>query len=179
MASARFSFFTPNLTPSTEMGAIEAGNGALVIGEYRYRLWRIWDPNATVMVWVLLNPSEADETKDDPTLRKCMGFARRNRHGGVILVNLFAWVDPHPRSLRSAADPIGSDNDGHVLWACRGSATIVAGWGAHRLASDRARHVCELIRGTAERDLRCFGKTKDGFPRHPGRLAYSSVLEFF
>ena len=110
------------------MGAIEAGNGALVTEKYRYRLWRIWDPTAPVMVWVLLNPSEANETKDDPTLRRCIGFAKRHRHGGVILVNLFALVSPSPRNLQSEADPIGPGNDEHVLWACRGSATIVAGW---------------------------------------------------
>jgi hypothetical protein len=168
------------LTPyNCAMAAIEAGDGALIIGNYRYRLWRIWDPCVTVMVWVLLNPSEANETKDDPTLRKCMGFARRHRHGGVILVNLFAWRDPYPTGLRSAADPIGPHNDEHILWACGTSTTIVAGWGAHRFASDRAHHVYELIRRIGERDLHCFGKTKNGFPRHPARLAYSSLLKLF
>jgi hypothetical protein len=78
-----------------------SGRGALLSedGRYRYRLWRLWDDLAPVMVWVMLNPSTADADLDDPTIRKCIGFAKANRHGGIIVVNLFAWraTDPKER----------------------------------------------------------------------------------
>src|SRR3954468_18218250 len=113
---------------SDQRGAILSDDGL-----YRYRLWRIWDDLAPVMVWVMLNPSTADADVDDPTIRKCIGFAKRHRHGGIILANLFAWRTTDPRELPRAADPVGPANDEHIRWACRAPllATVVAGWGSH------------------------------------------------
>jgi hypothetical protein len=107
----------------------EVQRGALVsnCGRYRYRLWRLWDAAAPTMVWVLLNPSTADADTDDRTVRRCQSLARREHYGGVILVNLFAWRCTHPRDLRLAADPIGPENDEHILQVCREGRTIVAG----------------------------------------------------
>lgn len=155
-------------------------HGALLSADrlYRYRLWRRWEPAVSPVVWVMLNPSFADESVNDRTLARCMNFARQNGHGGVILVNLFAWRSAYPRDLIVAADPVGPDNDSHIVWACGQSDTIVAGWGAHRLAVERAAAVCQLIRG-AQRTLQCFGKTTGGHPRHPGRIPVSSCLGVF
>jgi hypothetical protein len=93
----------------TRCEPVEDGRGALLseCGQYRYRLWRLWDALAPVMVWVLLNPSTADADTDDPTVRKCVGFARAHRYGGVVLVNLFAWRATDPKQLRIVNDPVG------------------------------------------------------------------------
>src|SRR5687767_3554765 len=125
-------------------------------GWYRYRLWRRWDPSQPIMVWVMLNPSTADADTDDQTLKKCMGFARKHGHGGVILVNLFAVMARDPRKLQTVLDPVGPENDEHILWACQSGGAIVAGWGAWRFARARATHVRELI-GASGRAISCVG----------------------
>jgi hypothetical protein len=158
---------------TTDRGAIISADGL-----YRYRLWRIWDEERPIWVGVLLNPSKADALVDDPTVRKCVGFARRLHHGGVIIVNLFAWRATDPSELPRDADPVGPENDEHILWACRAPllATVVAGWGANRFARTRATRVRVLIQGGARRNLQCFGTTKDGDPRHPLYLPYETPL---
>lgn len=156
------------------------GRGALLseCGRYRYRLWRIWDDLAPMMVWVMLNPSTADADADDPTIRKCVGFARQHKHGGIIVANLFAWRATEPRELLSARDPVGPDNNHHIAWATGAPllATVVAGWGRlpSRKFQERANQVEVLIR--SRRTPHTFGVTQDGQPRHPLMLAYATPL---
>ena len=160
----------------------DEGRGALLSddGIYRYRLWRHWDQSAPVMAWVMLNPSTADANLEDSTLRKCLGFAKAHGHGGVILVNLFAWRARKPSDLRLASDPIGPENDSHILWACEAPrlATVVAAWGGNPFARWRALHVSELIR-SAGISLKCLGTTNNGHPKHPVYLPYSSAMRPF
>src|SRR4051812_17109287 len=112
--------------PLSQRGALLSDDGL-----YRYRLWRIWEELAPVMVWVMLNPSTADADVDDPSIRKCVGFAKANGCGGIIVVNLFAWRATDPKELRAVADPVGPENDAHIRWAVKAPllATVVAGWG--------------------------------------------------
>lgn len=157
------------------------GRGALLseCGRYRYRLWRLWDDLAPVMVWVMLNPSTADADVDDPTIRKCIGFAKRQRHGGIIVVNLFAWRATKPTDLTRVPEPVGPDNDQHIVWALRAPllASSVAGWGRppNRRIARRADHVRHLMR--IHRQFMSFGRTKEGHPRHPLYLPYTTPLE--
>jgi hypothetical protein len=168
------------------------GSGALIseCGRYRYRLWRLWDDERPVMVWVMLNPSTADADANDPTIRKCIGFAKQHHHGGIIVVNLFAYRATIPqeigRLLRFGEhDPIGHGNDEHIQWACSTPilATVVAGWGAMPFATARARQKAEQRATTvsvmlrSKRNVKCFGKSKQGQPRHPLMLPYSTPLE--
>jgi hypothetical protein len=157
------------------------GRGALIspCGRYRYRLWRLWDPHLPVMVWVMLNPSTADADVDDPTIRKCIGFAKAQRHGGIFVVNLFAWRATDRTELTRVADPIGPENDAHIRWACAAPilATIVAGWGSDRFARPRATTVSVMISGAVARDIKCFRRSASGAPWHPLYLPYSSTLE--
>jgi hypothetical protein len=74
------------------------------------------------LCWVLLNPSTADDRRDDPTIRRCLGFARSLGYGGIHVVNLFAFRATCPRQLRAADDPVGPDNDGFILRAAQGPA---------------------------------------------------------
>lgn len=167
----------------TQVSLWEANNGRGAVlsdcGRYRYRLWRLWNADAPVMVWVMLNPSTADADTDDPTIRKCIGFAKAHGYGGIIVVNLFAWRATDPKELPKVADPVGPDNDEHILWACRAPliATVVAGWGADKFARARASRVRVLIHGATGRRLQCFRKSeKTGAPWHPLYLPYGSAM---
>lgn len=155
------------------------GRGALLspCERYRYRLWRRWDVATPVMVWVMLNPSTADADVDDPTIRKCKGFARAHGYGGIIVVNLFAWRATDPKELSKVADPVGPENDEHIKWAVRAPmATVVAGWGSDKSARRRAGHVRTLIRVNG-RDIKCFRKSAaTGAPWHPLYLPYESPM---
>lgn len=132
---------------------------------YRYLLWRSWNPRRPRLAFVLLNPSRADETADDPTLRRCLGFARSWGFGSLEVVNLFARRGSDPALLRRAADPVGPDNDAHIQRTIRRCDCCVPGWGngGRLLARDRA--VLALAAGLTP--LHCLGRTAAGNPRHP------------
>lgn len=122
-----------------------ATKGSAIADDTALYLIRDSVADAPVMVWVMLNPSTADGESDDPTIRKCMGFARRSSHGGIIVVNLFAYRATDPKTLRSIADPVGPDNDDHILWACQAThgpqdSTRIAGWGANPEAKLKGAH---------------------------------------
>jgi len=129
-------------------------------GTYRWWLSRTWGA-AAPMVFIGLNPSTADASLDDPTIRRCIGFARREGCGGLVMLNLFALRSTDPVLLYPAANPVGTDNDRHIRERAVG--TVVAAWGAHPLAAARAKEVQALLTVP----LLCLGTTKDGSPRHP------------
>lgn len=145
-------------------------------GAYRYRLWRVWAPDAPRLAFVLLNPNAADAVHDDPTIRRCVGFARAWGYGGVDVVNLFAWRTPNPRALRAAPDPVGPDNDAHLQAVAARAALVVAGWGVHGALAGRDVVVRRLLAGYP---LACLGLTKAGHPRHPLYLPCAcTVVDF-
>lgn len=172
---------TPDLFAPPSIYTTKGGRGALLSddGRYRYRLWRLWDDLAPVMTWVMLNPSTADADVDDPTIRKCIGFAKAHHYGGIIVVNLFAWRATDPKELPTVADPVGPDNDRHILWACTAPLllSVVAGWGSNKFAAkQRAGRVKMLIQSQARRDIKCFRRSESGHPWHPLYLPYSSPM---
>ncbi|MFT3819806.1 MAG: DUF1643 domain-containing protein [Rubrivivax sp.] len=130
-------------------------------GRYRYSLWRQWGPGDQVM-FVGLNPSTADATLDDPTVRRCIGFARAWGYGGLVLTNLFAWRATSPRDMMAADDPVGPDNDRVLRSAYAKAALTVATWGA--FGSHGGRH--DAVREMLPR-LHCLRLTKGGHPGHP------------
>lgn len=147
-------------------------------GLYRYRLWRAWDPGPR-MLWVMLNPSTADASADDPTIRKCVGFAKRNRFPGIEVVNLFAWRATDPRELRNAADPTGPENDAAILTAVDCAAAVFFAWGDFQWpqARTRALAVADMIRLRSPKTPMCFGYTGTREPRHPLMLGYKVAAE--
>jgi len=167
------------LTAEQKAGAIVS-----TCGLYRYRLHRMWDLSLPVMVFCGMNPSVADATRSDLTLAKTIGFAKRHRHGGVILVNLFALRATDPNELRrklatwARSDVVGTMNDEHIAWACSAPplATVVVAWGTGWTAG-RDGEVLSLLRNLRKGNVKCLGKTADGRPRHPSRLAYDTPLE--
>lgn len=98
---------------------------------YRYQLWRIWDKGKSYLNVIGLNPSTADETKDDPTIRRCLGFAKSWGHGGLYMTNLFAFRATKPADMKKQSDPIGPDNDKWLVETASNAGLVVAAWGAN------------------------------------------------
>lgn len=130
---------------------------------YRYRLWRRW-ADGGLAVFVMLNPSTADAERDDPTIRRCAGFARAWGFGGMTVVNLFALRATDPARLHRARDPVGRDNDRHIAAAAAGGDLVVVAWGVHGGLRERDRAVLDLLAASRPR---CLGLTRGGHPRHP------------
>ena len=160
----------------TVVNAMTIKRGAQIsdCGRYRYLLYRRWDVSKPRLVWIMLNPSTADGWKDDPTIRRCVGFARRGGFGGIRVLNLFAWRATHPRDLRDADDPVGPEND-HYLERNLGSVPFgevtVAAWGARGAMPGRHRRrdheVMSIVCNDMGHTLHCLGLTKAGHPKHP------------
>lgn len=132
--------------------------------KYRYRLWRAWAPGPRV-AFIMLNPSVADETKLDPTLRRCLGYAQRWGLQGFEVANLFALRSPEPDTLYSAADPEGPDNDAALLDVARRCELVVAGWGSHGSLYHRDKQVIALLQDSCR--LTALRLTQAGAPSHP------------
>jgi hypothetical protein len=134
-------------------------------GTYRYTLERQWDAARPLVLFVMLNPSTADAELDDPTIRRCTGFARSWGYGGLLVGNLFAFRVTDPRELwqRVSFEAIGAHND---LWLARLTARadyVVAAWGAQARAAGRARQVTQLL----DVPMHALALTQTGEPRHP------------
>ncbi len=151
-------------------------------GKYRYMLRRIWDAEKSLVHWVMLNPSTADAEMDDPTIRRCMGFAQAWGYGGIYVSNLFALRATDPEALAQAADPIGPECDRWIMFAAN-APLIVCAWGSHSQARPRAGAVVAMLRGRSPslegRRLWCLGRTMDGSPRHPLYVKASQAAEEF
>lgn len=158
--------------PAMNMGADISPDGM-----YRYRLWRLWG-QGPLLGFIGLNPSTADAQIDDPTIRKCVGFARRAGFGGIEVCNLFAFRSRWPRALGEAADPVGPDNDSFLLAMAGRVAACVACWGNHGGLWGRDA-VVEALLLSRRIQLKCLAVTAKGKPSHPLMLPYSARLTDF
>jgi len=150
----------------TRAGLAQDGAEFSDCGRYRYKLWRVWDGTRPPVLFIMLNPATADATRNDPTIRRCIGFARDWGYGGVRVGNLFAWRTPYPYALRAAPEPIGEGNDRALRELAEGAALVVAAWGVHGAWRDRA----QAFRQVFTHPLHALGITKSGEPAHPLRL---------
>lgn len=149
-------------------------------GRYRYRLTRRFGVGRD-LVFVMLNPSTADADKDDPTIRKCIGFADRMGYGGIVVVNLYALRAADPAALWRAPEGEREGQANEATWqaAIRG-ADVVLAWGAH---GRRVWHMADHVTVYAEQNARrvtVLSRLADGTPAHPLMLPYScapSVVE--
>ncbi len=142
---------------------------------YRYNWARRVSDNPGRMLCIGVNPSKADEDRSDNTITRCCNFARRFGYGVLEMGNLNAFRATDPRDMKAASDPVGPDNDDyltHAIWRCD---LIVVGWGIHGAFKERDHKVLDFIR-LAGKIPYCLGKTKDGYPRHPSRLANNTEL---
>lgn len=144
---------------------------------YRYTLWRQWnelilDPPKFCM-FICLNPSTADETKDDPTMRKCKGFAYRWGMDGMIVTNIFAFRSTDPKKMLAHPNPVGPENDYHIIASAIDAEFVIAAWGNHGVHRRRYVEVCDILQ-TFKCPVYCLGVTGKAQPKHPLYLSYDA-----
>lgn len=140
---------------------------------HRYRLYRWWAPGPSIL-FVMLNPSTADDRVEDPTIRRCMGFSRRWGYGSLEIGNLFALRSTDPNALRVASDPVGPENDEWLARMAGRADQVVAAWRAWGGAAVAARATAVLP--LLGRTVLCLGLTLGGRPRHPLYVAGDTSL---
>ncbi|NRR28852.1 DUF1643 domain-containing protein [Oxalobacteraceae bacterium] len=136
-------------------------------GQYRYQLTREPQqsyPTAGTALFIMLNPSSADAALDDPTIRRCRGFAKAWDCNGITVVNLYALRATNPADLWKHPDPVGPDNDMYLAAMIREYETIVCAWGANA-KPERIVQVRKMFHRLSR--PMCLGTTKGGAPRHP------------
>lgn len=120
----------------------------------------------------MLNPSTADETVDDPTIRRVIGFSRAWGFGRMLVVNLFALRTTRPHDLSDSAAPVGPGNDDAISEAVSAADVLLFAWGNHGVTSNpgtgvrRDHEVLDALAGVSKA-IRCLGTTNEGQPRHP------------
>lgn len=160
---------------------------ALISGDgiFRYTLTRYWTNDRHLkVVFCMLNPSVADSKIDDPTVRRCVEFAKSWGAGAIEIVNLFAHRSTDRRYLDILS--VGPDNDYFILQAAKSNPpfsfapSIVCAWGLldKRFMVERADAVLKMIRDSGCMTW-CLGRTKDGFPRHPLYLRRDTIPKIY
>ena len=139
-------------------------------GKYRYTLHRVWDAEGPQSAFVCLNPSTADETQDDPTVRRCIQYAMSWGYGGLVMLNLFAFRATDVRVMKMQFDPVGPYNDEAIIDAAGGCNLVVAAWGNHGNFRGRDKEASDLwaepdVYGLD--DLHCLALNKSRQPAHP------------
>lgn len=144
--------------------------------KYRYVLWRRWNDVRVpeVLAFVGLNPSTADESTDDPTIRRCIGFAKSLGYDAVVMLNVFAFRATKPEVMKRHRDPNGPLNDESLSKYGKAASMVIAAWGNH-CPSDRQESVVKLI----GRDVHCLGINASGTPKHPLYLPKNSEPSIF
>lgn len=145
---------------------------------YRYTLWREWDidlmtgcaddslNHQSYVQFIGLNPSTADETLDDPTIRRCIGFSKAWGYGAMCMTNLFAFRATDPKVMKSVENPVGEDNQHHLLDISSKAGVVIAAWGNHGTYRCMDLTVKQWL-GSIGVQLMCLRKSKDGNPVHP------------
>ncbi len=138
---------------------------------FRYLLTRTWDPGAPKALFVMLNPSTATETQNDPTVERCERRARALGFGAFRVTNIFAFRATDPRVMRAQEDPVGPGNDAAISDSARWANRIICAWGTHGAHLDRGSQVEALLRRLGH-PLHHLGLTKAGHPTHPLYITY-------
>ena len=129
---------------------------------YRYALWRIWDQSKPSVLFIGLNPSTADEANDDPTLIRCINYAKAWGFGGVFIANIFAYRATKPKDLLARKRVIGKENNHWLFKLAEDADLVVAAWGNHGQYKKRSSQVKSMFK-----QLHCLKLTKKGEPAHP------------
>lgn len=141
--------------------------------KYRYVLWRVWDLNKPKLMIIGLNPSTANESKNDNTITKVIKIAKGNGYGGVYMTNLFAIVSSKPEILTTKTDLQKGNN--HWLITISGMCKdVVFAWGNFKEAKDRAGEVIKNF--TMFSEAKCIAQNKNGSPKHPLYCKDESIL---
>ena len=146
-------------------------------GRFRYHLWREWDTDKRRLPYIMLNPSTADGSEDDPTIRKCIGFAERLGFGGIDVFNLYAFRATKPRDLKNHGYQVGPDAD-RIMTArlaemgLQDRGFVICAWGANARGLSRPGALMSHLSLAGVR-LRALRLLDDGTPEHPLMLPYS------
>ena len=130
--------------------------------KYRYALSRTWNGKKKTILFIGLNPSTADEKIDDPTIRRCINYAQNWGYGSLLMVNLFAYRATMPSELKNVKNPIGNDNDLHIIELSKKADLAVAAWGNEGTLLNRDKEVKKILP-----NLMCLKINKSGQPSHP------------
>lgn len=146
-------------------------------GCYRYRLQRHWSWEAPLACFVMLNPSRAGAQDDDPTVRKCIGFAQRLGWGGFYIVNLYAYIATKPADLKSAHWPSGGARADEVIDRTltiveATSGPVICAWGSHAKGMSRPLEILAMIKRHGLQP-QALAINSDGTPAHPLMLPYT------
>jgi hypothetical protein len=133
---------------------------------YRYTLTRVWDKDKPKILWVMLNPSTADETKLDPTLRRCLDYSYAWGYGMFAVCNLYAIRSTDRLAILKEREPIGVDNDEYIKTYARYADLVMCGWGTYGYYNDRGKKVKAMIEAEGKTP-HYLVLTKDGYPSHP------------
>jgi len=136
--------------------------------KYRYELYREWGHSKfqRTALFVMLNPSTADETVLDPTVRRCLGYAMNWGCTRLEIANIFALRSTNPQALYTAHDPIGPENDTTIRKMAERADMIIAAWGSHGILQNRGIHVLDTILSDGH-DVLCLKCNSNGTPAHP------------
>lgn len=156
-------------------------------GRFRYRLGRDWSgvfgqrpSSPRVLLFVMLNPSTADDVEDDQTIRKCIAYAKAHDFNAISVVNLYAFRATEPGDLKIAGWPVGPANDENIMSEAMKSAGICLAWGVFASRTPRAGQVIKLLqRAAPDTPLQCLDVSKDGHPKHPLYLSGALRLKPF
>lgn len=144
---------------------------------YRYLLWRTWNPDKPKRLWIMLNPSTADEESNDPTVERCERRTLEDDYGGVVVCNIFAWRDTDPKSMRRTGDPVGQLNDATIIETATKvhdeGGQIVLAYGIHGGFKGRGPRVIAMLL-TKSLPLHVLALTKEGHPKHPLYISYAT-----
>lgn len=151
-------------------------------GQYRWRLGRHWTEDDTpYLCFVMLNPSTADAQQNDPTIRRCMGFARDHGFGGIEVVNLFAFRATKPADLKRAGFLVGDYCDYYIEQVAAGAGGVCVAWGAHAAhpaVEARVQQVMPML-DRQHHKPQCLHITASGYPSHPLMLPRVCELKPF
>jgi hypothetical protein len=139
--------------------------------KYRYALWRVWSSTKKPLHNIGLNPSDAAELTDDPTIARMIRRAYNFGFGGLIQTNLHGYVSSNPNDLLDMIDAIGKLNDEYIKMAIGLSERTMCGWGSFKPVFKRAPIVLKMIP-----EPYCLGINSDGQPKHPLYISYDTPM---
>ncbi len=156
--------------------AIWSGKGALD-SVYRYRLGIVWNADKPALTFILMNPSTASETENDPTVARCCERARRQGYGGVIILNAFAFRATDPRVMLAANDPVGPLNDrvlfDNISMVAAAGWPVILGWGQNGAHRGRDKDIWALLYEAGVQPM-CLKVAANGQPVHPLYIPYDA-----
>ena len=154
------------------MNLFEDNGASFSIGrKYRYSLWRIWDKEKPLVMFIGLNPSTANANDDDPTIRRVKRFAFDWGFGGVYMMNLFSYVTPYPDELVLTDVSHEIVNDFQLKQVAKHCSEIIFAWGSFKEAKERAEKINVMFPGA-----KALAINNDGSPKHPLYVAKNITL---